>query len=510
MNKKVIILLCLFILSRLVFINPLPVFFDSPEYLMRFANPNYFQAIISGHLPFHVGYITLFWPVFQIAKLLGINPSFAVVFAQIIFSTVSIYCFYRFVEIISNRNVAIFSTIIASLFPLYWITNVTIMTESTYINFLLISAFFLSLYAKTENNRNIFLLLGSLSFGISLLTNPLVLIWLPFLLSLTYLINKGRIIKVIFTLLITVGVVTPINWSFVFNSFQNSTVFPKISSALDILRFIRNAFLPIFQNNTSLVFILSVVSLIKLFIKNKGLCFVLFSWLIPLVLASQWFNPLLSGRHSIIADFGFAFLIAILLQKRKVLFFVVIFYILITYLPALNLLKQPVPYLIEKDYVKKLPKGLLIETHLAKPQVERQYSGQIIFVNQPGWNKNALENTIDSHLNIRKPVFITSQALSDPYGLYSGPFLLPLSLSYAKKFELDSIIRNYSLKKFASIDEEAGLSVYKIVSKQKSKYPDIPRLNYNRRRMDYFDPITQLLLLIERAMTTQSHNMIEG
>lgn len=524
MNRKIFILLCVFVLSRVIFINPLPVFFDSPEYLSRFSYPNYFQAITSGHMPFHAGYLMLFWPVFHISALLSINPSSAVIFAQIIFSVIAIYCFYRFVEIITDKNIAIIATIIGISFPLYWITNSTIMTESTYINFFLIALFFMALYSKKIAYSNSYLLIGCISLGMALLTNLLVIFWIPFLLSVVYFLKKKKIILALSAIIITTFLSILLNGFFTAETlhipFSNGihrylfsedlNVIPNVSSFVMILRFVRNALIPILQNNTLLILLLSIISLVKIFKTNKKLFIVMFLWISPSLIVNQWFNPLLSGRHGIIAEFGLAFLVAILLEKRRILFILILAYVLIVFLPALALLKQPIPYLTEQKFVQTLPKGLLLESHFARPQIERHYLGKIIFINQPGWSKKELKITIDDYLNSNRPIFMTSQALSDPYGLYSGPYLHPLSLSYAKKFELENIIRLYSIEKYATIDEDAGLIIYKIMSQSKSKYPDIPKLKYNRRRLDYFNPISQLWFFIERARIIQSQSIIKG
>jgi len=157
MTKKVFILLCIFVLSRIIFINPLPVFFDSPEYLARFSDTNYFHAIMSGHIPFHAGYIALFWPVYHLALILNLNPAYLVIFAQILMSAITVYCFYRFTMIMTEKKTASLAAILVSLFPLYWITNVSIMTESSYINYFLISLFLISFYAK--KNKTIYCLI---------------------------------------------------------------------------------------------------------------------------------------------------------------------------------------------------------------------------------------------------------------------------------------------------------------------------------------------------------------
>lgn len=523
MNLKEIGLIGIFIFSRVLFINHLPVFFDSPEYIERLLNPSYINALTSGHMPFHAGYIMLFWPISQIAIALNANPSLFVIFMQIMFSAIAIYCFYRFVTIIANGKIAAIAAIIISLTPLYWTMNVSIMAESTYINFFLISLFFVALYAKKKINQKYYLAIGSVSFGLALLTNPLVGLWLPFILSIIFYLKKEKVQFAFLSMGLTVGLAILIN-SFLIAyalqiSFQNGIhqylfgvdikIAPNISSLLAALRFARNAFIPMLQNNTAIVLVLSLISLTKIFNKNKKLFIAVFLWILPAVFTHQWFDPLLFGRHGSIAVFGFAFLSAVLLIKRKILLMITIVYLLAVSLPALNLLRQPIPYIEMSKLAEKLPKGLLIETHLARPQVEGHYSGEITYINQPGWSPEKLTNLIDNYLNSKKPIYITSQALSEPYGTYSGPFLYPLSLSYAKSFELENIISSYSLERYQAINN-AEIVIYKIISRDKSKYPDIQNLNKSNRRMGHYDPIGQLLFFTERAMIIQSQKIIKG
>lgn len=523
MNLKNFIFLGIFALSRVFFINPLPVFFDSPEYLRRLSDTNFFQAIIQGHMPLHIGYVGLLWPFFQIANFFKLNPSSAIIYVQIFFSVITIYCFYQSIKILANQQIAFISTIIASIMPMYWITNVTIMAESTYINFFIISLYLFTKYAKIKGKENIFLISGSASFGLAFLTNPLITLWLPLVLFLCYFMNKNKLRLLSLSLFLTLILATLINGSFIANALrvnliegmhqymfgEDIEIAPSVSSFVTIFRFSRNLFVPTLQNNTGVILILSIISLIKLFKENKNLFILTILWIVPLLITNQWFDSLLYGRHGTIATFGFAFIAALVLKRKGFLFYLTIFYILIVSLPALNLLKQPIPYIETGKSIKSLPNGLLIETHFARPQIEKNYPGEIIFVNQPGWNKKALSERIDDHLSNEKPIFITSQALSDPYGIYSGPFLYPLSLSYTKDFELKNIIPSYSLRKYQAINN-ANIVIYEITSKDKSRYPDILKLNNDRHRMDYFDPVTQLWFLIERAMITQTQNIIKG
>jgi hypothetical protein len=523
MSRKIFFLLCAFILSRIVFINANPVFYDSPEYISRFLNSNYLQAITSGHIPFHAGYILLFWPIFRLSQILNMNPSYSVIILQIIFSAISIYCLFRFVEIISDKKTAVITAIISSITPLYWIINVSIMTESTYINFFLISIFFLAKYYK-KNAHRLYSIFGYIFYGLAMLTNLLVILWIPFLLSVIYFLKRKKIKSALLCIILTTAITILINGSLIAYGFhlplpagihnylfgEDIKVIPSVFSFLSIMRFVRNFFVPIFQNNTVLITILAAFSLIKVFNISKIIFFIALLWISPAIITNQWFDSLLLGRHGTIAVFGTVFLVAVLLKRKRISYILVIVITLFTSLPALNLIRQQTPYLEEKEYLNKLPEGLLIDTHFARPQIEGYYSGKIIFVNQPGWDKNGFSKTIDKYLDNKKPVFVTSQALSDPYGLYLGPFLHPLSLSYADKFGLEDVLTSYSLKKYIAIDRDANIIIYKILFKSKSKYPIIPRLSYNRRQINYFDPIIQLWFFIERANTTQSHIIIKG
>lgn len=524
MNSLTFILLCKFILSRIIFINPLPVFFDSPEYLARLSNPNFFQAIASGHTPFHAGYIAQMWPLFQFSKFMKADPSFTIIFVQIIISAISTYCFYQLLALISTKRTALISTIIASITPLYWITNVSIMMESTYINFFVISLFFITKYSSSKTDFKLYPIYSFFFYGLAFLTHPLVILWLPLMLLIVFIKNKKKMLNSLFVFVAVIIIVSLFNSFLIAKSLDISFAeglrryfFDKLNehvqigiNASSILIIIRNTLIPLLRNSTSIVVIIGLISLVQLFKDSRKLFLLGLFWIFPVIIANQWWDSLFFGRHSAIAIFGLSFLSGIYLERKRKLTIVVFLYMILTVLPALFLLKQPIPYLEEQKIIQTLPKGLLIDSHFARPQIQGNYRGELFFVNEPGYEKDKLENIIDKYLINNKPVFITSQALSDPYGLYSGPYLHALSLSYSKKFELEDIISSYSVTKYSSLNYGANIEFFKIIAKNKSKYPNIPRLNYDRRRLDYFDPISQLWFLIERAKIIQSQNMIKG
>ena len=280
---------------------------------------------------------------------------------------------------------------------------------------------------------------------------------------------------------------------------------PTIHSFLTLIRLIRNAVIPLLQNNNSVIFFLGAISLILKFKDSKKLFTVGFLWIIPALIVNQWFDfdALLFGRHAAITGFGFAFFAAIFLEKRRILCLLVILYVLASSLPALTLLKQPIPYLTEQKFVQQLPKGLLIESHFARPQVQGYYNGEIIFTNETTLSKKEIGRIIDRYLDNNKPIFVTSQALSDPYGLYSGPFLHMISLSYVRGYFLEDVIRLYSLNEYATIDKDAGLTIYKVIEKTNSSYPNIQKLKNNKRQIDYFYPLSRLITSLSILLFTR-------
>lgn len=504
-------LIFLYFLSRILFYNAGPVFFDSPEYLDRLENPSFAQGLVSGHLPLHAGYILLFWPIYHLAVLVNLNPSVTVIIVQILLSFSAVLAFYYIVKSLFNYRIAIISAIIISLIPIFWISNITIMMETTYVSTFILCLLFLTKYTYQNKNNNLYLFLFLLAFIISFLTHLIIILWIPFMLFFVYQKNKEKLISFIFILVIAVLLSSLINGYFIAVS-NNANIYNGIKAVYisklgenvgimtninGFLSYFRNLIIPLFRNNTLLISVISLFGLISLFINNKKLFFLLLLWAIPSVITNQWWDSLLFGRHSLISSFGLSTLVATVLYKRKFLFYIVLIYLVVTVLPAIILLNTKIPYIEEAKVIETLPsKGLLIESHFARPQIDKVYRGDTIFVEEPGWNKTKLAENIKQNLREQKPVFISSQALSEPYGLYSGPYLHSLSLSYKKDYVLKNIITDFTLKEYKTISRRDNLIIYKIISSKQSSYPEITNLKYSKRRLDYHDPFMQLWFVI--------------
>jgi hypothetical protein len=156
----------------------------------------------------------------------------------------------------------------------------------------------------------------------------------------------------------------------------------------------------------------------------------------------------------------------------------------------MDLLRGDVPYLKLGEATASLPKdSLLIDSHFSRRQIQDIYKGTLLSVNEPNIGRDAITRGIDTFIKNKKDVFIASPALTDPYGLYAGPYLHALTLSYAKPAELQSVIGKYTLVPYKIVNADDGIIIYKVVSTKKHSPPQIKSLKDHYRRLDYYDPL---------------------
>lgn len=448
------------------------------------------------------------------AKFLHLDPSFSIIFIQVILSLVSIIAFYKFIKILHNEKVALFASILISIIPIYWITNVSIMAETTYLTSFILSIFFLAKYLSLNSNYKIYLIFSALFFGFSFLTHKVIIIYFPLIPYIAFFLNRSKFKIVVCYFLISLLVFIIIN-SYFISLQQNNNLIKSTSLLLkdkledhpsdlsltirSIAIYLRNFLIPLIRNNTTIVVLLSFIALIKLLIKDIKIAFLYVIWILPAAVANQAWDSLLFGRLALSTSLGLCILAANIINK-PITKLLIVLYILVISLPVIYLFRLPIPYIEEAKYVEILPKdSLLIESHFARPQVEILYKGKMLVVDEPGWKEN-IHKKIENNLNSNTPVYVTSQALSEPYGLYSGPYLHSLSLSYYKDFLLKDIIQKYTLKEYKVINNEDNLIIYKIISATPSAYLQIKNMKYSKRRLDYYDPISQIWFIVNRKM----------
>ena len=182
MQKKWIFAGAAFFISRLFFLNAGPVFFDSPAYLRRFADPSLLHALRDAHFPLHVGYIFFGWPLYSLASNYFKSPEFIICLFQIFLWIFASYAFYNLtLLLLKNKRTAILSLAYFSFTPLLWITQVTIMMDSLYIPLFIIAWYF---YLKRTDRRIYtirYYVLASFFMVLSLLTHFAGFVFFPVL-----------------------------------------------------------------------------------------------------------------------------------------------------------------------------------------------------------------------------------------------------------------------------------------------------------------------------------------
>ncbi len=497
-------MLGLFFLSRLGFANWGEVFFDSGEYLTRWANPNLMEAITQGHPPLHSGYVLTFWPIFQLAKLLRLDPGMTVIVFQIILAGMTVVMLYKWLTKIVGKEKATIASITFSLLPIYWICNETVMMETTYIFYFVASLYFLEKYLTDIGEKNANLIWSGVAWAMAFLTHTVLIMWIPLVLFYAYSRNKLKFPTVIFYGAITLISVSIINayWLAISLHSNLSGGFYWLYAAkfgehaqvgniiITVGRYLRNWILPLGYNFGWSLLALAVIGLIILWKRNRNHFWLMLLWLAPTIITNQWWDSLLYGRHSLIAGIAVAYLANYWLSKKSVLLLWGL--MLIIAVPKLALLRLPIPYLETATAISELPPGgLMIESHFARPQTEEKFAGETVFVDEPGWDKTDIINKINIYLKARLNVFVTAQALSEPYGLFSGPYLHPLSLSYRKDTILGEKLSGYKLWLVKLVDLQNNLAIYQITRGEAGDI-NIYQFGNHPRRLDQFDPMFQI------------------
>lgn len=490
-----------FIASRLLFLNWGNVFFDSKEYLQRWSDPNFLNAITSGHPPLHSGYVATFWPIFQLSKNVGLDPAMVVLFFQSGLALLTVYFFYKTIKELFNTDIAFKSAVLFSALPIYWIVNEVVMMETTYFFYWVMSLFFLTRFLMNKKVEIKTILLSSFFWILAFLTHTVVIMWIPLFIYIVWTKGRGKFPIFILSGIVTLILASLINayllsiahdtniagglyWLYAAKFGEHATVASGIDT---VLRYGRNWLMPLGYNNTWVLLVLAIVGFTLSFRKNLWLFGLSMFWIGPSFITNQWWDSLLFGRHSIISSLMIVILAVSFLSKKS--FALICGLTLIISLSSLSLLKKPIPYLeVAKNLNTLPPGGLVIDSHFSRPQTDGEYFGQMLFVDEPGWDVSSLPETIDSYLKINKPVFITGHALSEPYGLFCGPYLHNLSLSYRNKVILSDLNEKYQIKEFININSDDNLNIYRITAGTSEK-PLINNLKNYRRRIDWLDPL---------------------
>lgn len=498
-------LIITFLLSRFWYLNPKNVFFDSVEYLSRWSSDNFWEALVSGHPPLHTGYVLSFWPFYRLGEWLNWqSPTILVLSIQIIMSVFTVWLIFKVIEMLFDKHSAIKTVFIFAISPFFWITNVSVMMESTYLFYWILSVYLLLKYLDKKSDDVRLLLLSGISWGLAFLTHSVVIMWIPFVIILALLRNRKRFKKIVYTGMFVVLIFSLVNGFLLAERF-NTTLggglywlygakfgeHAQISGniLLTSLRLIRNWIVPLGYNQTWTVMLLSLIGFIKLIRVRKWQDLLILSlWIFPTMITNQWWDSLFFGRHALIGLIAFVYLATFYLND--ICWLLLSTLMIFNSINSMDYLRGEIPYLKVAENIKYLENdGLLIDTHFARPQTDNLYQGKTEFVDEPGWSGTDIIDQINEKLDKNLPVYISSQALSEPYGLFNGPYLHSLTLSYKNGLELKELIGDeYVYTRELVIDTSLNLDIYRL-RKGKGKYPEIQSLTNSPRRLDYRDPI---------------------
>ena len=216
-------------------------------------------------------------------------------------------------------------------------------------------------------------------------------------------------------------------------------------STIDILRMTRNSFLILVNGYSPLIPLIIILFFIYGF-KNKKWPEMIFflSFFIPFFLTAKFWYGGLYGRYSSLAAYGFATLIALISNKK--LYWLVLFSILLVFLPCLVAYQQ-IPYpQIQKQIISQanLTKDdLLILSDYQRPQLTYQNA---LYLNGDKNNQKLIEEKIDQALKNKKRVLISQQALTFPYFQYDGQQLHIISKGDRNKALLSDFLKKKKLK----------------------------------------------------------------
>lgn len=492
-----LIVVFLLFASRILFISPLPIYFDSPEYIRLIENPNFIQALTLGHEPIHPGYIL---PAWILTRLFPLGAVYAAELVSSIFGALALFAFYKIIKFLFNKTLAVKSLLVAVFLPAFFLASTNVLTDTTYIFFYLLSFYCL---LRSKNSFSKWFLLGILSLGYSIFTHTQVILWLPVFLAPVILEKKSKLqvfkrvvlflslgtalgISSLVILLMLTGS-TPIQ-GFMLLFMHGADIYGTGNILHDLARFIRNFGVILLRNNSALVIIAAALGSILLYRKDKKKLFILFLWFLPVVLVTQYWHIGLFGRVALIASFPLAVLASF---ASRILYIFVIIQLLIMFVP-IAAINRNAP--IQQELVNlydTIPKdAVLVSSNLIRPQVT--FRGETYYINEPGQGLGFIEQKIDLTLSQGRDVYIDSQALFNPYYSYDGNHLHILSLGKVGNSKVKPLLDKYSFT-ITNITDNERIFLYKIRAASNSNsanYEYIFGSKFNKlhkERIDYYD-----------------------
>lgn len=507
--KDLLIILPLF-LSRILFLSPLSIYFDSPEYIHLIDNSSLLQALTGGHEPIHPGFILPAWILSRIFPFLGAVYSAEIVSS--VFAALGFFIFFKIVQILFNKKIAIRALILASLLPVLFLSGVNVLTDTIYIFFYLLSFYFLLLFTRKKSKK--WFVFGVLSLAYAIFTHTQTILWLPVFFAPVILVKKKNIrftfkqvvIFLFFGIILGVSSLVLL-LGLIGNSVQESLqllfmhgtdIYGTGNIFIDIARSMRNFGIIILRNNSTFVVLAAIIGSVLLFKKDKKKFGILALWFLPTLFVTQYWHIGLFGRVALISSFPLAILAAQI--KSRIIFIAIVLQLVIIIIPlAINNRNAPIQKELVNLYDSIPRNSVLISSNLIRPQVT--YGGEKYFINEPGQGLEFISSKIDGAMKENKNVYIDSQALYNPYFSYDGNHLHVLSLGEYGNSGIKPLFDRYQLQ-IIKTTSNPRIFLYQIIGSSNKQSEYIFQYSYEfqnkiqRSRIDYGDVGTWIWVLM--------------
>jgi len=476
-----------FFLSRFLFLQNYPHFFDSPEYY-QLSQTSFPKAVSLSHQSIHPVYF-LANQVFQkLYTTLYHHPSpLAVSFTSALFGLIGFIAFLKLIERLFDKNTALKAGIVLVLFPHLWLLQTNIAHEPVEQGLLLAGLltfdYFLEVYQLKRINKKIkiFLFLASIFlWGLAIANFVGILLWFPVIFGFALLKLKPTPKNLAFPAL-AVFMSAFVGIAVIYLSLFTGEVEPSARlsqlifahgaagifsdwNIISLARAIRNTILIGWHGYTpSSIILLGLIALrivkTKKVDNKKTVFFLTLSFLVPFLISGKFWYGGLFGRYSSLIGYFFA-LLAGLVKSRKV-YLVYLLSVFIFLLPTFIAYQKTPIAEVEREMIDKIEinnDDLLVLSDYQRPQLS--YPNASYIVND--LNEKEIIETIGKTLKDNKKVYISNQALTFPYWQYDGQQIHIISKNDKKIGLLKTKLKNYQLKTVIESSKYPLLTIYEI------------------------------------------------
>ena len=464
----------LYFFSRLPFLRPYPVYYDSFEY-SRIAEAinfsNLAQVITSSHQPIHTFYFLTILFFKQIFFFLSADK--ISILTSLIFGYLTMTFFFLFVKRYLDSKKAFFASLLLLLFPYFFVANTNILYESELLFFQIASLYFFFTGLKKENIRRV-LLAGILwSISISIFTGSLLI--LPAFVVLCLKTKKkfallSLVLISSFLIAVLLDVLILKSPALIVEKYQlhfGDLVSTQGGLAIFLFRILRNIVL---ESSAILslpaAILIAAALLIAIFNPpSSTTTFNLLSsivWFGPPIILMQFWHAGLFGRLAIFLVFPASLFLAENLIKKwqKISLLLVLFLFLI---PKLFAQIQGPPIYKYYELVKDVPNIAILTSDANRFLYQKNQLP--IFVFSPGNDLAEAEKFINENLDQGKTVLIDSAGLNYPYFQFDGDFYHLLSRHPKSPPHCQPLLEKFNLEPFKTDSKNKEIYFEKIQNK---------------------------------------------